>query len=78
MKEEFYKQITELEELSCKLNGCQSIIALCAANLQGDESGALWAVSDILSETEKKIDDKLCFLLEIYKTLKEPVKGKKK
>lgn len=76
--QDFWKQINEIEQLVCKLNSCQSIIAICAERTLGDESGALWAASDILSETEDKMDDRVHNLCQIYRQLKEPVKKAKK
>ena len=78
LMQDFWKQINEIEQLVCKLNNCQSIIAICAERTLGDESGALWAASDILNETESKMDDKIHELCQIYRKLKEPVKKAKK
>jgi hypothetical protein len=75
---QFWKQINEMEQLVCKLNNCQSIIAICAERTLGDDSGALWAASDILCETEAKMDEKIYELLKVYRQLKEPVKKAKK
>lgn len=78
LSKEFWKHINDMEQLICKLNSCQSIIAICAERTLGDESGALWAASDILSETEAKMDEKIYELLKVYRQLKEPVKKAKK
>lgn len=78
LMQDFWKQINEIEQLVCKLNNCQSIIAICAERTLGDDSGALWAASDILNETESKMDDKIHELCLIYRKLKEPVKKAKK
>ena len=78
LMQDFWKQINEIEQLVCKLNNCQSIIAICAERTLGDDSGALWAASDILKETEDKMDDKLHELCLIYRKLKEPTKKAKK
>lgn len=78
LMQDFWKQINEIEQLVCKLNSCQSIIAICAERTLGDESGALWAASDILNETEAKMDDRIHNLCQIYRKLKEPVKKAKK
>lgn len=78
LMQDFWKQINEIEQLVCKLNNCQSIIAICAERTLGDDSGALWAASDILNETEEKMDDKIHNLCQIYIKLKEPVKKAKK
>jgi hypothetical protein len=78
LMKDFWSQINEMEQLVCKLNGCQSIIAICAERTLGDESGALWAASDILKETEDKMDDRIHKLCAIYRQLKEPVKKAKK
>ena len=75
---DFWKQINEIEQLVCKLNNCQSIIAICAERTLGDDSGALWAASDLLKETEDKMDDRVHNLCQIYRQLKEPVKKAKK
>jgi len=78
LMQDFWKQINEIEQLVCKLNNCQSIITICAERTLGDDSGALWAASDILNETEAKMDDKIHNLCQIYIKLKEPVKKAKK
>lgn len=78
LMQDFWKQINEIEQLVCKLNNCQSIIAICAERTLGDDSGALWAASDILNETEEKMDDKIHNLCQIYIKLKEPAKKAKK
>jgi hypothetical protein len=78
LMQDFWKQINEIEQLVCKLNNCQSIIAICAERTLGDDSGALWAASDILKETEDKMDDRLHSLCLIYRQLKEPPKKAKK
>lgn len=78
LMQDFWKQINEIEQLVCKLNNCQSIIAICAERTLGDDSGALWAASDILNETEAKMDEKIHELCLIYRKLKEPVKKAKK
>ena len=73
-----WSHINEIEQLSCKLTSCQSIIVICAERTCSDESGALWAAADILSDIENKLDDKVYKLLEIYRKVKEPVKKAKK
>lgn len=78
LQSQFWKEINEIEQLICKLNSCQSIIAICAERTLGDESGALWAASDILSETEAKMDERIQNLLVVYRQLVEPVKKAKK
>jgi hypothetical protein len=78
LMQDFWKQINEIEQLVCKLNSCQSIIAICAERTLGDESGALWAASDILNDTEAKMDERIHNLCLIYRQLKEPVKKAKK
>lgn len=78
LMQDFWKQINEIEQLVCKLNNCQSIIAICAERTLGDDSGALWAASDILNETEEKMDERIHNLCQIYRQLKEPVKKAKK
>ena len=78
LMQDFWKQINEIEQLICKLNNCQSIIAICAERTLGDDSGALWAASDILNETEAKMDEKIYELLKVYRQLKEPTKKAKK
>jgi len=76
---DFREQVNEIEQQTCRLNSCQSIIAICAERSLGDESGALWAASDILLDIEAKLDERIANLLQIYRELKEPVKkGKKK
>ncbi len=82
MNEELIKEIwhesNEIEQLNAKLNSCQSIISICAERLIGDESGALWAASDILQEIENKLDDRICNLFNVYHKLKNQKKVKKK
>lgn len=78
LTKDFWSQVNEIEQLSCKINSCQSIIAICAERALGDDSGALWAASDILNDIESKLDDKVHNLLMIYRQLKEPVKKAKK
>ena len=75
---DFWTQVNEIEQLSCKINSCQSIITICAERALGDDSGALWAASDILNYIESKLDDRVHNLLLIYRQLKEPVKKAKK
>jgi len=78
LMKDFWKQINDIEQLICKLNNCQSIIAICAERTLGDESGALWAASDILNETEAQMDEKIYELMKVYRQLKEPTKKEKK
>lgn len=78
LAKDFWSQVNEIEQLSCKVNSCQSIIAICAERALGDDSGALWAASDILNDIESKLDDKVHNLLMIYRQIKEPVKKAKK
>lgn len=70
-----WDEINKVEHLNCKINSCQSIIAICAERALGDDSGALWAASDILKDIEKKLDEKIYNLYLITKSLK---KAKKK
>jgi hypothetical protein len=78
LAKDFWSQVNEIEQLSCKINSCQSIIAICAERALGNDSGALWAASDILNDIESKLDDRVHNLLMIYRQLKEPVKKAKK
>ena len=78
LMKDFWSQVNEIEQLSCKLTGCQSIITICAERALGDDSGALWAAADILSDIESKMDDRVHKLCLIYRELKEPVKKAKK
>jgi hypothetical protein len=78
LMQDFWKQINEMEQLVCKLNSCQSIIAICAERTLGEESGALWAASDIINDIEAKMDERIHNLCQIYRQLKEPVKKAKK
>jgi hypothetical protein len=78
LTKDFWSQVNEIEQLSCKINSCQSIITICAERALGDDSGALWAASDILNDIESKLDDRVHNLLLIYRQLKEPVKKAKK
>lgn len=77
LNNELWTQINEIELLNCKINSCRSIIAICAERTLGDESGALWAASDILHNIEDEIDVRAAILMQIYRKLKEP-KAKKK
>ena len=77
MRDYFKSQINEIEELNTKLNSCRSIINICAERLLEDESGALWAASDILQDIEDKIDQKISTLMQIYRQT-EIKKAKKK
>ena len=78
LAKDFWTQVNEIEQLSCKVNSCQSIIAICAERALGDDSGALWAASDILNDIESKLDDRVHNLLMIYRQLQNPVKKAKK
>ena len=78
LNKEFWTQVNELEQLNCKLNSCRSIIAICAERLLGDESGALWAVSDMLQSIENEMDVRASILMQISKKLDKPVKKAKK
>ena len=74
-----WDEINKVEHLNCKINSCQSIIAICAERALGDDSGALWAASDILKDIEEKLDEKIYNLYLICKSLKnQPKKAKKK
>jgi hypothetical protein len=78
---EFWKEINEIEQQICRINSCRSIITICAERTLGDDSGALWAASDILGDIESKLDDRLQNLLMFYRKMKESnppnKKGKK-
>jgi hypothetical protein len=78
LMKDFWSQVNEIEQLNCKINSCQSIIAICAERALGDDSGALWAASDILNDIEAKMDERVHKLCSIYVQLKEPVKKAKK
>jgi hypothetical protein len=78
LMKDFWTQVNEIEQLSCKINSCQSIITICAERALGDDSGALWAAADILNDIESKMDDRVHKLCLIYRQLKEPVKKAKK
>jgi hypothetical protein len=74
-----WDEINKVEHLNYKINSCQSIIAICAERALGDDSGALWAASDILKDIEEKLDEKIYNLYLICKSLKnQPKKAKKK
>ena len=76
---EFWNEINEIEQQICRLNSCRSIITLCAERALGDDSGAMWAASDILGSIESKLDERVHNLCQIYKKIKEPIKkGSKK
>lgn len=78
LSEQLWTQINEIEKLNCKMNSCRSIIAICAERLLGDESGALWAVSDMLQSIENEMDVRASILMQISKQLDKPVKKAKK
>ena len=74
-----WDEINKVEHLNYKINSCQSIIAICAERALGDDSGALWAASDILKDIEEKLDEKIYNLYLICKSFKnQPKKAKKK
>ena len=74
-----WDEINKVEHLNYKINSCQSIISICAERALGDDSGALWAASDILKDIEEKLDEKIYNLYLICKSLKnQPKKAKKK
>ena len=75
---EFWNEINEIEQQSCRLNSCRSIITLCAERALGDDSGAMWAASDILGDIESKLDERIHKLVLVYRKLKEPPKPKAK
>jgi len=66
----YWSQVNDIEQLNCKLNNCQSIIVLCAERTLGEESGALWAAADMLTEIETKLDKSVYELLSIYRKTK--------
>jgi hypothetical protein len=78
LNKEFWDHINQIEQETCRINNCQSIIAICAERTLSDESGALWAASDMLLDIESKLDERIHKLLDVYKKLKEPVKKAKK
>jgi len=71
----FWNEINEIEQLSCKLTNCQSIIIICAERTLSDESGAMWATADMLTDIENKLDERVNNLIQIYKKIK-PVKSR--
>jgi hypothetical protein len=76
---EFWNEINEIEQQICRLNSCRSIITICAERALGDDSGAMWAASDILGSIESKLDERVHKLSLVYRQLKEPIKkGSKK
>jgi hypothetical protein len=78
LNSDFWNQVNEIEKQTCRLNSCRSIITLCAERTLGDESGALWAASEILDDIETKLDERIQGLLQIHRNLKEPTKKKDK
>ena len=78
---EFWKEINELEQQICRMNSCRSIITICAEKALGDDSGALWAASDIMGSIESKLDERVHNMLMVYRKMKESnppnKKGKK-
>ena len=78
---EFWKEINELEQQICRMNSCRSIITICAEKALGDDSGALWAASDIMGDIESKLDERIHNMLMVYRKMKEfnfPIKKGKK
>ena len=78
LTKEFWNVINQIEEQNTRLNSCRSIIAICAERALGDDSGALWASSDILGNIESEMDENIQNLLQVYRQIKEPPKAKKK
>lgn len=78
LNSELWNEINEIEKQACRLNSCRSIITLCAERGLGDESGALWAASDVLGDIESKLDERVHNLCQVYKKLKVPPKPKAK
>jgi hypothetical protein len=78
LNKELWNEINELEQQICRINSCRSIITLCAERALGDDSGAMWAASDILGDIESKLDERVHNLCQVYKKLKELPKDKKK
>lgn len=78
---EFWKEINELEQQTCRINSCRSIINICAEKALSDDSGALWAASDIMGDIESKLDERIHNMLMVYRKMKESnppnKKGKK-
>jgi len=68
---EFWKEINELEQQICRMNSCRSIITICAEKALGDDSGALWAASDIMGDIESKLDERIHNMLMVYRKMKE-------
>jgi hypothetical protein len=77
---EFWKQINELEQQNTRISSCRSVIVVCAERALGDDSGALWAASDILGDIESKLDERIHGMLSVYRKIKEvpTPKAKKK
>jgi hypothetical protein len=67
----FWNVVNEIEHQNTRLNSCQSIVAICAERALGDDSGALWAASDILKDIESKMDERVQTLLSVYRQIKE-------
>jgi uncharacterized protein YaaN involved in tellurite resistance len=78
LNKELWNEINELEQQICRINSCRSIITLCAEKTLGDDSGAMWAASDILGDIESKLDERVHKLSQVYRQLKEPPKPKAK
>jgi hypothetical protein len=75
---EFWNEVNKIEQQVCRLNSCRSIITICAERTLGDDSGAMWAASDILDDIETKLDERLQNLLQIHEKLRQPTKKKDK
>ena len=78
LNKELWNEINEIEQQICRINSCRSIIIICAERALGDDSGAMWAASDILGDIEAKLDERVHKLLLVYRKLKEPIKPKAK
>lgn len=68
---EFWEEINEIEQQTCRINSCRSIIIICAEKALGDDSGALWAASDILGDIESKLDERIHNMLMVYRKMKQ-------
>ena len=78
LKTKFWEQINTLEHLASTLSNCQSIITICAERQCDNEGGALWLVSDVLSEKEKKLDEAIQSIMDVYgEIIKSEKKAKK-
>lgn len=64
-----------VEEIGFKIHSVKCVVEVIAENIATDsESGALWAVSEMLQNLSDQLDDQSKVLMDLYKS--EKVKKK--